>query len=394
MDKKLKIIIFDGSFNTTPFINRLAEGLSEKHEIYILGFNENITTKLNNVQYIKLGSNLNLLSFLKTSLKLAWYKGGFKCLLKTFKMLFKFERKPLQQQNLMLAISQIQPDIVHLQWPSVIPLFEDILIKQKIPVILSQRGYHSNVRPFVNTTNFKYLKQWYPKIAGFHSVSKAIAKKGDLIYKSPTKINKVVYTGVDLNEIPFSETYQKKKTLNIISVGRAHWIKGYNYALQTCKILKEKGISFKYSIIGGNGDEELLYLRKSFNLEKEIVFLDKVPITKVVKMMQEAQLMLLPSIEEGIANVVVEAIAIGLPVISTNCGGMEELITHNKEGWLVATRDPEAMAKEVMNFLQLDNAVIEEVKLNARRKVEELCNVEKMVAEMEELYLEVLKTPL
>ncbi|GGK60810.1 MULTISPECIES: glycosyltransferase family 4 protein [Flavobacteriaceae] len=387
---KLKIVIFDGSFNTTPFINRLAAGLSKKHRVYILGFNEELTTKLNNIQYIKLGSNSNNFSFIKTTLKLAWIKGGLNNILKTVKMLFKMQRKELQQQNLHIAITKIQPDCIHIQWPSVIPWFETILNEQKIPVVLSQRGYHSNVRPFVNSDNFEYLKQWYPKLAGFHSVSKAISKKGDLIYNSATKINKVVYTGLDLNEIPFSATYQKEKMLNIISVGRSHWIKGYNYALQSCKILKEKGISFKYTIVGGSGDEELLYLRKSFNLENEVVFLDKIPIYKVVEMMQEAELMLLPSIEEGIANVVVEAMAVGLPVISTNCGGMEELITHTKEGWLVATRDPEAMAQEIINFKELSQAQIDTVRKNARAKIEQQFTVDAMVKGMEELYYKVL----
>jgi colanic acid/amylovoran biosynthesis glycosyltransferase len=305
-------------------------------------------------------------------------------------MLFKAQRKQLQQQNLHIAISKIQPDCIHIQWPSVIPWFEEILTKQKIPVVLSQRGYHSNVRPFVNSENFEYLKQWYPKIAGFHSVSKAISQKGDLIYNSPIKIDKVVYTGIDLKEIPFLETFQKEKELNIISIGRAHWIKGYNYALQTCKILKEKGISFKYTIVGGLGDEELLYLRKSYNLENEIVFLDKVPEHEVIKLMQEVQLMLLPSIEEGIANVVVEAMAVGLPVISTNCGGMEELISHTKEGWLVPTRDPEAIAQAVMNFKELSQEQIDSNRKNARAKIEQQFTVDAMVKGMEELYYEVI----
>ena len=50
--------------------------------------------------------------------------------------------------------------------------------------------------------------------------------------------------------------------------------------------------------------------------------------------MQMADVLLITSIEEGLPNVAVEAMALGLPVVSTTCGGMEELITNGTEGWL------------------------------------------------------------
>ena len=68
--KKIKIIIFDGTFKTTTFINRLALGLSESHDVYIIGFNENLTHKLQNVSYVSLGSNNSKFRFLKTSIGL------------------------------------------------------------------------------------------------------------------------------------------------------------------------------------------------------------------------------------------------------------------------------------------------------------------------------------
>jgi colanic acid/amylovoran biosynthesis glycosyltransferase len=104
--------------------------------------------------------------------------------------------------------------------------------------------------------------------------------------------------------------------------------------------------------------------------------------------------MLLPSIEEGIANVVVEAMAVGLPVISTNCGGMGELIEHSINGWLVATRDSAAMTQEIINFKQLTVEMIQKVRLNARATIESQFTEETMVQGMEELYREVLGTQL
>ena len=58
----MKIIIFDGSFKTTTFINRLIEGLANEHEVFVLGFNENTKIKIAGVHYIGLGSNTSIIT--------------------------------------------------------------------------------------------------------------------------------------------------------------------------------------------------------------------------------------------------------------------------------------------------------------------------------------------
>lgn len=373
-----------------PFINRLVEGLAVKHEVYILGFNEELTHKLPNVHYVGLGSNQNKLRFISTTFKYALKSASIKKLFLTFKNLFKGKRQLLQAQNLDFVLKKISPDIIHLQWPSVIPWFEQVLLDQKIPVIISQRGFHNNVRPFIDEENFKYLQKWYPRIAGFHSVSKAIAANGDKIYSSSKKVDKVGYTGLSLQEIPFSEKYKISKPLQLLSIGRTHWIKGYDYALRTCSILKENNIPFKYTIIGGAEDEELQFLISDLGLSDFVKLKGRIPQNQVFNLMRESSLLLMPSLEEGIPNVVVEAMAIGLPVISTNCGGVPELISNGVNGWIVPTRNPEAMADTVLGFLDLSKENIEQVRIEARKKVAEQHNNTKMISGMEELYYEAI----
>ena len=391
MDNKtaapLKIIIFDGSFKTTPFINRLVSGLSKNHELYILGFNEILDHKIKKVNYVSLGSNHSKLKFLKTILKLT----RLSQISKTIKLLIQGDRQQLQQQNLKVILEKITPDVIHLQWSSVIPWFETVLTAQQTPVVLSQRGYHSNVRPFIDTENFDYLKQWYPKIAGFHSVSKAIADKGDLVYQSDEKINQVIYTGLDISKHPKNKTYSKPETFEIVSVGRPHWIKGYEYALLACKLLKEKGIKFKYTIIGAEGNEELQYLRHDLGVQNEIQLLERMPQNDVFQYMQKASVLVLPSLAEGVPNVVVEAMALGVPVISTKCGGVEELIEDEVNGWLVPTRDPNTLAEALIKFNQLSEEDIDKICVAAREKVEAQHSETKMITDMEALYKTVIK---
>ena len=120
-----------------------------------------------------------------------------------------------------------------------------------------------------------------------------------------------------------------------------------------------------------------------------MVLENRKPQSVVFSVMQEASLLLMPSLEEGIPNVVVEAMAIGLPVISTNCGGVVDLIDEGVNGWIVPTRNPEAMADAITNFTEFSSEKIQEIRLAARKKVEQQHNEEQMVKGMEELYYEV-----
>jgi colanic acid/amylovoran biosynthesis glycosyltransferase len=217
-------------------------------------------------------------------------------------------------------------------------------------------------------------------------VSQAISKEGDKIYNSPNKIDHVVYTGLDISQFQFKSKVFEEQTLQIISVGRPHWIKGYDIALKALCLLKKKGLQLNYKIIGAEGNQELLFLRKELDLETEVEFLPKLPQQKVFDMMSSSDLFLLPSIEEGIANVAVEAMALGCPVISTNCGGMEELISHQKEGWIVPVYDYKAMAAQILEFSQLDSEYIKTIKYAARLKVEQQHNKGKMIEDMIKLY--------
>lgn len=391
MNRRLKIIIFDGSYKTTAFINRLAKGVAARHQVYILGFNVELPEKLDGVHYVPLGSNQIKFRFVTTSLWYAIQSASLKTFFGTIRKLIDGERLELQAQNLHFVLNKIAPDIIHLQWPSVIPWFEEVLIQQKTPVVLSQRGSQNNVRPFVYDDTFEYMQEWYPKIKGFHSVSKAIAVNGDKIWSSQNKLDKVIYTGVPFQQLTFSEKYVLVRPLQLLSVGRAHWVKGYDYALQTCKILKEKNILFHYTIIGGAGDEELQFLIADLDLQECVSLIGRIPQEEVFKRMQNASLLLLPSVAEGIPNVVVEAMALGLPVVSTNCGGVPELIEDGVEGWLVPVRNPQAMADVVVNFTELPMEKIEEVRIAARKKVELQHSEEEMIKGMEELYYEVLE---
>ena len=380
----MKIIIFDGTFKTTTFINRLIKGLSLNHEVFVLGFNESVKSKITGVHYVGLGSNTSILIFIFRSVKLR----GFN-FMKQFKLvlqLLKCLKSEITQDNFQLAIDAIQPDIIHFQWVSVLSYLENLKLPECTKTILSQRGYHINVRPFVNQDNKVFLNEVFSKLDGFHSVSKAIQKKSNEIYTSPQKIDHVVYSGFDIDSFGFKNTWNTNKKIQILSIGRNHWIKDYRSAILAMSILKEKKIPFHYTVVGVNKSEELLFLVNELNLTDSVTFLNSIPQEEVYEKMLESDLFLLPSVEEGIANVCIEAILSKLPVLSTDCGGMSELIVDSVTGFLAPTRSPKAIADKISIFAKLQEIDILQLVNAAYMKSTTQHNSEQMVNGMISLY--------
>ena len=145
----------------------------------------------------------------------------------------------------------------------------------------------------------------------------------------------------------------------ILSVGRLTETKGFPYLLQACRQLKEKGRRFRCVIVGEGPDRQALEGQiKSLGIENYVRLAGALTRSDVQALYREAQLFVLPSIvarngdRDGIPNVVLEVMAAGLPVVSTEISGIPEAIQHGKTGCLVPERDADALAHATEELLQ------------------------------------------
>jgi len=248
-------------------------------------------------------------------------------------------------------------DLFHIQWAKTLVFYPEFIKKLDCPVLLSFRGAHINYSPLVDKKLADGYKQYFPKVAGFHAVSAAISLEAQKYGADPKKIT-IIPPAIKKDLIHKSiveRSTNKDDELKIISVGRCHWKKGYTLALDAMAILKEKGTNFQYAIIaGGKDDENLLYQIHDLGLAENVTFINGLPHEKVIEMVSNSTLFLLPSVEEGISNAVLEAMALGVPVLSTDCGGMDEVIDNGKNGFIVSARDPDSMAGAIRKFICLD----------------------------------------
>ena len=136
-------------------------------------------------------------------------------------------------------------------------------------------------------------------------------------------------------------------------------------------ILRREKVDFNYTIVASGRDQEnILYQIHDLGLNECVSFInDDLSHDEVLKKISECDLFLLPSLEEGISNAVLEAMALGIPVISTDCGGMDEIINNGENGFLVPVRNVDSMAGAIRNFRVLDKENKRNIIRNARETI-------------------------
>ena len=395
--KKFRIAIYSGVIPSTTFIENLLQGVADAgHSVYLFG-----RLKKRPIYSGKVPIYATPTAKWQVVFFVLWHQ--FRLRLQSpqhFKQLQEHINNieiPASQRwrswAKYLPVVLHLPDVFHIQWAKATE--EWLFLKELFGVnlILSLRGTHINYSPVADAVLAASYRYVFPKIDGFHSVSSAIAKKAAKYGATSDRI-KVVYSGIELLKIRLFEkkSYQVHTTLKLLSVGRFHWIKGYSYALDTIRLLINKGYEIEYTLIAGEVSEEILYQIYDLGLQSYVRIIDHLPQAEVFQYMQEADLLLLPSVEEGIANVVLEAMAIGLPVLSSDCGGMEEVIENGVNGMLFQNRSVAVLAAQIIHFLQLDTQARQQMAQYAQNTIQQQFTRANMIADMLALYEQVLKS--
>jgi colanic acid/amylovoran biosynthesis glycosyltransferase len=137
----------------------------------------------------------------------------------------------------------------------------------------------------------------------------------------------------------------------------------------------------------GQGPEEqrLRYTIHDLGLEEQVQLLGKQPPEVVRTYLQAADAFLLSSLSEGIANAALEAMACGVPVVTTDCGGMREAVTHSVEGWLTPVRQPVAMAQALQKLWE-DPALRPQMGTAGRHRVVKDFNLDQQISQFLDLF--------
>jgi len=161
-----------------------------------------------------------------------------------------------------------------------------------------------------------------------------------------------IYNGLDLAEF-WRADFSSIPPL-IIAVGRLIPKKGFGDLIRACALLGERGKSFRCEIIGeGPLENELSRQIDKLCLQNNVVLAGAKPQTQLRGRLAAANVFVLPSVidsdggMDNLPTVIMEAMAAGLPIVSTNIGGIPEMVIENETGFLVQSGNAAAMADAI-----------------------------------------------
>lgn len=182
----------------------------------------------------------------------------------------------------------------------------------------------------------------------------------------------VIANGVFLDK--FQPNPDLHEPLVIGFAGRYHMAKGYPYLFETMGLLKAHRIVFKIAGSGASLDNpEVKALFEQYQLDaQKVQLLDQV--NDMPAFYQSIDVFLMTSITEGFPNVLVEAMASGLPCISTDVGDAKYIV--DELGAIVPPRDPDALANAILDYVHSSQTEKLELKQASRARVEQHFSIE------------------
>lgn len=277
-------------------------------------------------------------------------------------------------------------DVLYFPWNSA--AIENMkLLESGVTSVLSCRGSQINVAPHNprRAAIVEGLKNSFKKVSAVHCVSKNIKEEAVKLGLDDSKAE-VIYSGIETGFFTPAARSSPGQTLRLVTTGGLSWIKGQEYLLTALRGLKDKGLSFHLDMIGdGTERQRVLYTLDDLGLKNEVTLNGKLSPDKVREKLQSSDIFVFSSLSEGLSNAVLEAMSCGLPVVTTDCGGMREAVTHEKEGLVVPVRDPANLAEAVLK-LAADGALRKKMGSAGRSAVEEKFELKKQT----ELFIKLL----
>jgi glycosyltransferase involved in cell wall biosynthesis len=199
----------------------------------------------------------------------------------------------------------------------------------------------------------------------------------------------VIYNYLNDNWFSNVVTFTENNTKKILSVGRLHKQKGFEYLIKAMRIVLDSGREVFLSIVGDGPEmKSLMRLIKTLGLNKNVFLLGK--RSEIQKLILESDIFVLPSVNEGLGIALIEAMSQGRICLAFNVGPIPEIIEDNVDGFLVSAKDVADLADKIIYVL--DNFPhCRDIAENARFKAKTKFSRDSSVRQLRDYYNNILE---
>jgi glycosyltransferase involved in cell wall biosynthesis len=196
---------------------------------------------------------------------------------------------------------------------------------------------------------------------------------------------KVIHCGVDSERFRYCDI--RKQVRNLLYTGRLAVEKGLAVLFDSLRDLLARGYELELTLLGDGGDrQQLQELARQLGIYDRLVFAGYASQEQLRNCLHRSDLFILPSFAEGVPVSIMEAMACGVPVLSTYVGGIAELVESGHTGLLVAAGDSVALGNAIARYCD-DFELRQRVSRTAREAVVARFNLDKEVGKLAELFL-------
>jgi colanic acid/amylovoran biosynthesis glycosyltransferase len=283
-------------------------------------------------------------------------------------------------------------DLIHFEFGTIAAQWIGIKKFIRAKVVVSFRGYDLNYYKLNKPGAFNEV--WTSGDA-FHFLGQDLYRRALLRNYNGLKPEYFISPAIDIGL--FTPSDQKKQykpgVLEIVSVGRVVWKKGYEYALKAISLMKKKNLSIRYTIIGsGENMQAVQFCIHELGLSDCVILAGTLSPNETRKVLDSSHIFLHAAVSEGFCNAVVEAQAMGLPVVCTKADGLAENIEEGITGFAVDIYDAQALAVK-MEKLYSDPDLRSTMGMAGKARAEKLYRIEDQIVKFESMYNEVLEVP-
>jgi len=397
--KPLKILIIGYGGGEITFLSRLVKGLADA------GLQLSVTSpkrtnplllKHPNIHRLKtppwegpiIGRIFNLILLILTRFsfqRLGWLKNQVQR--------GKNQRERLVYLNRYLPFMRGEWDVIYFPWNSAAIGYRG-LYDLDTPVVVSCRGSQINIRPHMPGQDdyLVGLRETLQKASAMHCVSADIQREAQKYGLDPKK-SVVINPAVDPDFFCPNLSPTKRSSLQITTTGSLIWGKGYEYLLMAFQILIHEEIDAELHIIGRSTmDEAVRFTIHDLGLDGKVHLHGRLTPDQILQRLQQSDIFVLSSLSEGLSNAVLEAMSCGLPVVTTDCGGMAEAVTDGVEGFLVPIRDPHSLAEALVKLAE-DPALRKRMGTASRERVLRDFQLKEQINDFNALFRQVIDHP-